>query len=70
MTFGWYQLKLLGAFLGIFEFKFLIWRQSSNVTGRFLQGVNSNILLKENLHRLMTSTLWFKLQTKIYPFYI
>jgi hypothetical protein len=31
MTFGWYQLKLLGALLGIFEFKFLFWRQSSNV---------------------------------------
>jgi hypothetical protein len=47
MTFGWYQLKLLGALLGIFEFKFLFWLQSSNVTGRFLQVKNSNILLKE-----------------------
>jgi hypothetical protein len=31
MTFVWYQLKLLGALPGIFEFKFLFWHQSSNV---------------------------------------
>jgi hypothetical protein len=36
MTFGWYQLKLLGALLGIFEFKFLFWRQLPIVTGRFM----------------------------------
>jgi hypothetical protein len=47
MTFGWYQLKLLGALLGIFVFKSLFWRQSSNLTGRFIQVINSNILLKE-----------------------
>jgi hypothetical protein len=35
MMFGWYQLRLLGALLEIFEFKFLFWRQSSNVTDRF-----------------------------------
>jgi hypothetical protein len=69
MTFGWYQLKLLGALLGIFEFKFLFWRQSSNVTGRFIQVVNSNrnlrvysrrprsnILLTETFQRSMTFT--------------
>jgi hypothetical protein len=39
MTFGWYQLKLLGALPGIFEFKFLFWRQPSNVTGRFIQAI-------------------------------
>jgi hypothetical protein len=29
------------------EFKFLFWRQSSNVTGKFIQVINSNSLLKE-----------------------
>jgi hypothetical protein len=61
MMFGWYQLKLLG---GIFEYKFLFWRQSANVTGRFIKVVNSNILLKDIFQRSMTSTLLFKLQTR------
>jgi hypothetical protein len=52
MTFGWYQLKLLGALPGIFEFKFLFWRQSSDVTGRFTQVIYK---FEDFIERKMTS---------------
>jgi hypothetical protein len=43
----WLVSTKLGALLGIIEFTFLFWHQSSNMTGRFIQVKNSNILLKE-----------------------
>jgi hypothetical protein len=62
MTFGEYELKLQGTLLGIFEFKFVFCRQSSNVTSwKFEHFIERNFPTFDDLH-IVVQTIPFILK--------